>query len=251
MLLLPVVHRLASRNSADPHEITAAALERHVSLLLESGLAALDPRALIGDDGRPPRGMVLTFDDATIDQVRVAGPVLEGCGLRGLFYIPTGRLDRPGFLTAEDVEALAEAGHTIGSHSHTHPRMTSLSPHQLQWELETSASTIEGIVGHRPVHFAPPGGFHDGQVRKAAEAAGYTSLRTMEWGVNTSFEPMRLQTVPVSESALLLRVGLRRGGAPILRGLYGIKQVASSHLPPAGYAALRRVMAGRWTARQG
>jgi peptidoglycan/xylan/chitin deacetylase (PgdA/CDA1 family) len=252
MLVLPVVHRLAFRTSADPHEITVAALERHISLLLEAGLPALDPKALTGDEVPPPRGMVLTFDDATIDQLSVAGPILESHGLRGLFYLPTGRLGRPGFLAAGDVDALAEAGHAIGSHSHTHPRLTMLSPQQLQWELETSAATIEGIVGERPVHFAPPGGFHDRRVRDAAGAAGYTSLRTMEWGLNTSFDPMGLQVVPVTESALLLRAGLCRGGGPLLRSLHGTKQVASSLLPPAGYRALRSrlVAAGRRTARQ-
>ena len=41
----------------------------------------------------PERGVLVTFDDGFRDNYEVAAPILEECGLRGVFYIPTSAVE--------------------------------------------------------------------------------------------------------------------------------------------------------------
>src|SRR6185437_4332924 len=60
-------------------------------------------------------GVALTFDDGGASALDAA-ELLERREWRGHFFITTGRIGTPGFLTAAGVSELAERGHTVGSH---------------------------------------------------------------------------------------------------------------------------------------
>ncbi|MHA7271847.1 polysaccharide deacetylase family protein [Arthrobacter sp. TMT4-20] len=64
--------------------------------------------------------MSLTFDDANDNQIAAAA-TLQAKGLRGTFFIPSGYLDAPSYLTTAEVQVLQADGHEIGGHSVTHP----------------------------------------------------------------------------------------------------------------------------------
>ena len=72
-----------------------------------------------------------------------------------------------------ELRAIAEDGIEVGSHTITHPRLTQLSPAELERELVESRERIEDELG-RPCRFlAYPYGDEAEHVRAAAEAAGY------------------------------------------------------------------------------
>ena len=68
---------------------------------------------------------------------------------------------------------LADHGIEIGSHTKTHPHLTSLSDRELDAELRASRERLEDVLGIPCRFLAYPYGEHDGRVRAAARASGY------------------------------------------------------------------------------
>jgi peptidoglycan/xylan/chitin deacetylase (PgdA/CDA1 family) len=122
----------------------------------------------------------LTFDDGGASAIEAAA-ALERRGWRGYFFITTGRIGTPGFMSADQVRELAGRGHEIGSHSHSHPTyMGSLSAAQLASEWRTSRDVLAEILGQPPGTAAVPGGFLSADVIGQAAAAGYRLLLTSQ-----------------------------------------------------------------------
>ncbi|MCH8181930.1 MAG: polysaccharide deacetylase family protein [Proteobacteria bacterium] len=123
----------------------------------------------------------LSFDDGTSDHLDGA-EVLAGQGLPAVFFIVVDRLESKGYLGRADVRRLAESGHTIGSHSMSHRRLTKLSFEQRRKECERSKAALEDLIGAEVAWFAFPNGDYSLDCFIAAEIAGYKVMRTMEWG---------------------------------------------------------------------
>lgn len=84
----------------------------------------------------------LTFDDGSSDHLAVA-QVLESHSFRGTFFINSGNVNQQDFLTSNQVEDLYEAGHEIGGHTRTSPRLYELNEYQLDDEICTDKRIIE------------------------------------------------------------------------------------------------------------
>ena len=127
-----------------------------------------------------PISRLFTFDDGGASAVRT-GELLARRGWRGLFFIPTDYVGRLAFATPGDLRALAGQGHTVGSHSASHPvRMSALPRARLLQEWTDSRERLEDILGDA-VHVASiPGGYYSRAVAETAAAAGFDELFTSE-----------------------------------------------------------------------
>jgi len=127
------------------------------------------------------REVTLTFDDGGKSFLHPIADLLEARGRRGYFFITTGRIGTPGFLTAAEVCELHTRGHVVGSHSATHPtRMAALNRSELDREWRTSLEHLSTLL-HQPVTVASvPGGYYSREVGRSAAAAGITNLFTSE-----------------------------------------------------------------------
>lgn len=96
---------------------------------------------------RNRRGIVsFTFDDFPRSAVSNGARLLEEYGARGTFYLTgsyCGQIidDVPQYY-AEDLQALAGAGHEIGCHTFTHPRVSTLSAVALDKEIDLNAAFL-------------------------------------------------------------------------------------------------------------
>ncbi len=164
----------------------------------------------IGAHRRP--AVAVVFDDgfvgvhdhalAAIRAQRIPATVFVTTGWIGLPEIPGGdrRLGRP--MTWTEVRTLREAGCTIGSHSHTHPVMTTLADDDLAGELRRSRDAIEGETGQAPAEFAYPFGSYgtfDTRTRAALAAAGFEVACTTVWGHHTrTGDPLAVRRLRLS-----------------------------------------------------
>src|SRR5205085_3184112 len=96
------------------------------------------------------RDVVLTFDDGREDALTRVLPALQKRGMKGAFFVITGLVGTPGFLTWDGVRALDKAGMEIGSHTVTHARLADLPDDRVRDELVQSRQKLEAEL-HKPV----------------------------------------------------------------------------------------------------
>jgi peptidoglycan/xylan/chitin deacetylase (PgdA/CDA1 family) len=143
--------------------------------------------------GRGERVVAFTFDDAYLSVLEAAHPVLARAGAPGTVFVPTGHVGTrrpmawPGIdhwlggpharelvpLQWPELSDLSAAGWEIGSHTHRHPRLTTLDDEQLRDELVASRQTCEERIGRACPSIAYPYGDVDDRVAAATARAGY------------------------------------------------------------------------------
>jgi peptidoglycan/xylan/chitin deacetylase (PgdA/CDA1 family) len=89
-----------------------------------------------------------------------------------------------GPMTWEQIRALADAGHEIGSHSLSHALLPQLEEPAIEREVAGSKSRIEEQIDRQLSSFCYPNGDHDERCARAVERAGYACAVTTEWGSN-------------------------------------------------------------------
>lgn len=177
-----IYHDIAAAHELDVHgfpgpvaaryKLSPEQFDTHLDAILATGVAV----APFSAGGQA----AITFDDGGSSAVQAAR-ALEARGWRGSFFITTGRIGAPGFLTAEQVRDLAQRGHEIGSHSRSHPTyMGALDRAALAAEWRESRADLERVLGHAPEVAAVPGGFLSAEVIEEAASAGYRMLLTSQ-----------------------------------------------------------------------
>lgn len=160
---------------------TSRALPRRGrSVVLAAVLVAF---ALVLGAGRaaaaPPTVVTLGFDDGYASHASV-GPMLTARGMHGTFYVISGYVGQPGFLSWPQVTALAAAGHEIGGHTLDHTNLTTVDATEARRQICDDRTALQSH-GLQVTDFAYPYGAFDGQAEDAAAACGYDSARTTGW----------------------------------------------------------------------
>jgi peptidoglycan/xylan/chitin deacetylase (PgdA/CDA1 family) len=196
-VLVLCYHAVSERFPA-PLSVTPDAFERQLALL-----AKADYRGATFDQAiRAPsrRTVAITFDDAYLSVLTLGKPLLDAVGFPATVYAPTAYLDTPerplewpGIeqwhggehesellpMSWDQLRELADAGWEIGSHTRTHPHLTTIGDDALRDELEESKATVEERLGRPCPTLAYPYGDYDERVVAAAGAAGYAAAGTL------------------------------------------------------------------------
>jgi peptidoglycan/xylan/chitin deacetylase (PgdA/CDA1 family) len=150
-------------------------------------LSVLD--AVVGrDDVR------ITFDDGNASDVRLALPALRRRGLTATFFVVADRLGVKGFLTADDLRALAAVGMTVGCHGMRHRAWRGLGDVDLGVELVEARRIIEGAVGRPVTEAACPFGSYGRRSLRALKSAGYERVYTSDRGPARAGEWLQART---------------------------------------------------------
>lgn len=123
--------------------------------------------------------VALTFDAAWgSDKTEKIVTTLKDAGVSGTFFLVGFWIEQ----NADKVKFIDDAGFDIGTHSNTHPKMSTLSRAQMSSELTTSMEMITKIT-KKPVKYfrAPFGDYNDTLV----EVAGSLNLKTIQWNVDS------------------------------------------------------------------
>ena len=101
------------------------------------------------------RAVVLTFDDGYKSQYTNAKPILDKYGYKATFYIVCNYAEKNGRLKWEDITALYNEGHDIGSHTMNHADLSQTSKKETQYEIGESKQCLLNH-GINPTSFAYP-----------------------------------------------------------------------------------------------
>ena len=90
-----------------------------------------------------------TFDDGDADQATGAR-ILHRYHMAGTFYIITGAVGTPGYLTLAQLHWLAGQGDEIGAHTVSHLELTGITPAEARRQACMSRAILDrvGVPGH-------------------------------------------------------------------------------------------------------
>lgn len=167
--------------AGSPYTISYRSFLRHLQLLADRSVpgqvCSIEARAR----WQELMPIFLTFDDGAQCACSCIADELDRAGFTGHFFITSGWVGRPGFLSADQICDLHRRGHVIGTHSRTHPeRMSHLKFEQIVREWKMSRDELSSIIGAAVRIASVPGGYYSRKVGRAAAAAGIDLLFTSE-----------------------------------------------------------------------
>jgi peptidoglycan-N-acetylglucosamine deacetylase len=119
------------------------------------------------DDGPDPRWTPVLLDD------------LDKLGIKATFFFSASRFADKSARNAKARDLALEVlrrGHTVGSHSVEHKRMSIMTPAQLADQLDRSDRLFTEIFGKRTHLFRPPWGLHNPEMDRMFVERGDTML---------------------------------------------------------------------------
>lgn len=156
--------------------------------------------------------VVITFDDGYRDFYQAAFPILAEYSFTATVFLVTGEIadqrkyfkDRP-CLTWSEIDELQKNGISFGSHTATHPRLTSLSGSDLDKEIAQSKDAIETRIGVAVRSFSYPYAFPEAtsdfvnRLRETLAIYGYENgVTTILGTAHSGSDPFFLPRLPIN-----------------------------------------------------
>lgn len=181
-------HSVGSRD----HEMNVSpeAFEEQMGWLSENATVISLEEAV----GRKP-GVALTFDDGYLDNLTVAAPILRSHRFSATVFVVPGRVggyldhdhedESSRLMSGDEIKELRNFGITIGGHTLTHPRLSTLTDHEQEKEIVGSREILKGQLGDSVRAFAYPFGsaldYNETSI-EAVQRAGYTFALSNRYG---------------------------------------------------------------------
>lgn len=221
----------AASSSRSPQlEMTPSLFDAQIRHLQRAGYRSLPLSQAIagGREVRPQKPIVITFDDGTLDFWEHARAVLVKYGFRATLFVVTGHIGgesnwdvdlgeppRP-LMSWEQIRELDREGFEIGSHTHTHRPLTSLTDDEVLRELARSRQMLAETLGSAPRFLAYPRSFYRPGHKRIARDAGYSGACAvvLQWKDLRRADDFDLKRMAVkgNESMWRFRARLRLAG---------------------------------------
>ena len=179
--------------------VTPQRFERQAEAIAARGYRSMRFTDLVDAGARRGKVVAITFDDAYRSVHRVAWPIMRRRGLVGTVFVPT---DFPGTerpmswkgidhwadgphasdmvpMSWDELRELRDAGWEVGSHTCSHPHLTSLDDPELARQLRESREVCEEKMGEACASIAYPYGDVDERVIRVAGEQGYRTAGTL------------------------------------------------------------------------
>jgi peptidoglycan/xylan/chitin deacetylase (PgdA/CDA1 family) len=160
-------HQIRDYKSTDgpvgrPYIVPVSNFAHQMKTLADSGYHSVSPAQvhdyLINGKALPSKPVMITFDDTRLDQYTAALPELNKYGFKGVFFIMTVSLGRPGYMSKDQVKQLSDQGHTIGSHTWDHKNVKKYTEEDWTTQIIKPSKQLQSITGKPVEYFAYPFG---------------------------------------------------------------------------------------------
>ena len=146
------------------------------------------------------RGLLtITFDDGWEYNAQTALPVMQLYGFKSNQFYATTYIENPWVANPKElIQQFINDGHEIGSHSITHPYLTTLTEAEVIQELEGSKQFLEEYLEISVQYFATPYGAYNNSVKDSIMMY-YDAHRTVDLGYNSkdNFDVSRLRCMSI------------------------------------------------------
>ena len=166
------------------YSIRADRFSAHLRYLKKQGWNSVLFRELHNVSAFPEKTVVLTFDDGYADNYEGAFLPLAENNMKATWFITTDCIGKHAqwmgpptaktqMLTAKQLLQMENAGMEIGSHTCSHPDLTTLSYQQQRDEMIQSKQVLESIIHSKITSFAYPYGRYNSDSILGAKDADY------------------------------------------------------------------------------
>jgi peptidoglycan/xylan/chitin deacetylase (PgdA/CDA1 family) len=128
---------------------------------------------LLHDGPLPSKPIMITFDDTRGEQYTIGAAEMEKYGFKGVFFVMTVSINRPNYLTKEQIAALSDTGHVIAAHTWDHHRVTKYTGEDWNTQLVKPKAKLEEIIGKPVTYFAYPFGLWNKEAIPEVKKSGY------------------------------------------------------------------------------
>ena len=203
---IPVLayHRIGEPKGDHVPTVSPETFERQLAFLRRHGYRVAEFGEIVDGIARATplerRTVAITFDDGYEETCSVAAPILHRFGFQATVFVTPTEIGLPGFMTWDQLRAVAKNGIRVGSHTLHHTYLPLASRDQAQRELVESKYLLEQQLGE-PVSWLsyPVGGFTP-ELQAMARAAGYQAACTTNRGVSkTSKDLFAIRRIKMTE----------------------------------------------------
>jgi len=155
-------YKASDSKTARDYIVPPARFAEQMKILADSGYHTILPDQLydylLYGKQLPAKPVMLTFDDTDLEQYTEALPVMEKYDFKAVFFIMTVSINRPRYMTREQIKDLSDRGNVIASHTWNHSNVKKYSGDDWKIQIEKPSALLEEITGKPIRYFAYPFG---------------------------------------------------------------------------------------------
>ena len=159
------------------YSVSPSQFASQMKALKDSGYETVLPgqlyNYLVFGDALPPKPVMITFDDTDLEQFTIGAKEMEKYGFRGVYFLMTISINRPRYMSKEQIKQLADSGHAVESHTWDHSMVTKYQGEDWEKQFVKPRKTIEDITGKTATYFAYPFGLWNEAAIPELEKAGF------------------------------------------------------------------------------
>jgi peptidoglycan/xylan/chitin deacetylase (PgdA/CDA1 family) len=148
--------------TAKDYIVPVEKFREQMKALAENGYHTILPDQLydylVNGSTLPSKPFLLTYDDTRAEQFTIAREEMKKYGFKGVYFIMTVSLGRPGYMTREQVKQLSDDGNVIGSHTWNHSNVKKYAAKDWPLQVDKPSQQLENITGKPIEYFAYPFG---------------------------------------------------------------------------------------------
>jgi peptidoglycan/xylan/chitin deacetylase (PgdA/CDA1 family) len=144
------------------YTVKPPAFAEQMKALADAGYETIMPEQLyeylLYDGPLPAKPIMITFDDTREEQFKIGAAEMKKYEFKGVFFIMTVSINRPGYMSKEQIKSLSDDGHVVGAHTWDHHMVTKYTGDDWNTQLVKPKAKLEKII-EKPVNdFAYPFG---------------------------------------------------------------------------------------------
>lgn len=173
------IRKILAGDSSDmkTYSVTPEAFAEQMKALHDNGYQTILPDQLydylVYDTPLPTKPVMITFDDTREEQFTIGATEMKKQGLKGVFFIMTVSINRPNYMTKDQIKSLSDNGHVIAAHTWDHHMVTKYSGEDWNTQLLKPKKKLEEIIGKPVPYFAYPFGLWNKEAIPEVKKAGY------------------------------------------------------------------------------
>ena len=159
------------------YEVSPEGFAAQMKALADSGYKTILPddlyEYLVHGATLPPKPVMITFDDNDKEQFTIGETEMKKYGFKGVYFIMTISINRPRYMSTEELKQLSDSGHAIEGHTWDHHMVTKYTAATWDTQLVKPQKRLEAITGKPIKYFAYPFGLWNREAIPELKNHGY------------------------------------------------------------------------------